>query len=156
LAVTGFVVQQVWTDDDRDFAVLLARQTWCCNRKADLRSVGAGRDAVAACSISVMRMSGDLAVAAGTTPALTRGGGIPALGVQRQCTGTAGRINNVQLGVARRYADDPGRPSSTRRCICRSSAPATRSGGEGRCTRRRRAHQQCHQRTGNPAGLSGR
>jgi L-histidine N-alpha-methyltransferase len=27
LAVTGFVVQQVWTDDDRDFALLLARRT---------------------------------------------------------------------------------------------------------------------------------
>ncbi len=41
-------------------------------------------------------------------------------GVQRQYTGTAGRIENAQVAVYLGYSARPGTPSSTGSCTCRS------------------------------------
>ncbi|MBX6391819.1 MAG: transposase [Frankia sp.] len=45
--------------------------------------------------------------------------GTMTVGVQRQYTGTAGRIENAQVAVYLTYAPRPGTPSSTTRCTCR-------------------------------------
>ena len=50
------------------------------------------------------------------------------VGVQRQYTGTAGRIENSQVAVFLTYAPRPGTRSSTGPCTCPGRGPTTRSG----------------------------
>jgi SRSO17 transposase len=52
--------------------------------------------------------------------------GTATAGVQRQYTGTAGRIENAQVAVYLGYSA-PATPSSTGSCTCRSPGPVTRS-----------------------------
>jgi SRSO17 transposase len=55
--------------------------------------------------------------------------GTKSVGVQRQYSGTAGRIENCQIGVFLGYASRHGH-ALIDRCICLRSGPMTRPGGE--------------------------
>ena len=54
--------------------------------------------------------------------------GSATVGVQRQYTGTAGRVENAQVGSIWSTPARVGRRSSTEPCICRGPGPRTPSG----------------------------
>ena len=54
--------------------------------------------------------------------------GTTSVGVQRQYSGTAGKVDNCQLGVFLAYASAKGRGSLTGSCTCPSAGPTTLSG----------------------------
>ena len=58
--------------------------------------------------------------------------GAATVGVQRQYTGTAGRIENSQVAVYLTYAGTRGTLSSTPRCICRNPGPRILAGSRTR------------------------
>ena len=58
--------------------------------------------------------------------------GTTSVGVQRQYSGTAGKVDNCQLGVFLAYASPRGGRSSTGSCTCPSAGPTTLSGAEPR------------------------
>ena len=67
--------------------------------------------------------------------------GTATAGVQRQYTGTAGRIENAQVAVYLGYSARPGTRSPAGSCTCRSPGPVTRSAARrpgSRKTRRSR------------------
>jgi SRSO17 transposase len=51
--------------------------------------------------------------------------GAATAGVQRQYTGTAGRVDNAQVAVYLVYASDAGMPSSTGSCTCPKAGSTT-------------------------------
>jgi len=51
--------------------------------------------------------------------------GAHTVGVQRQYTGTAGRVENAQVSVYLVYASDAGHASSTGSCTCPARGPVT-------------------------------
>ena len=53
--------------------------------------------------------------------------GLDTVGVQRQYSGTAGRIENAQVAVYLTYAAPRGHALIDRACICRAAGPRTRS-----------------------------
>ncbi len=57
--------------------------------------------------------------------------GTRTVGVQRQYTGTAGRIENAQVAVYLTYPPGTATQESAARCTCRSPGPPTRSGAAG-------------------------
>jgi SRSO17 transposase len=63
--------------------------------------------------------------------------GAKSAGVRRQYSGTAGRVENCQIGVFLAYATRQGRTFLDREYICRGSGRKTRSGGRARESRRR-------------------
>ena len=54
--------------------------------------------------------------------------GTTSVGVQRQDSGTAGKVGNCQLGVFLAYASATGGRSSTGSCTCPARGPTTRRG----------------------------
>ncbi len=63
--------------------------------------------------------------------------GEQSVGVQRQYSGTAGRIENCQIGVFLAYASRYGRALLDRRSTCRTAGPRTRARGPRPACRRR-------------------
>jgi len=57
--------------------------------------------------------------------------GTTSVGVQRQYSGTAGKVDNCQLGVFLAYASSRGGRSSTGSCTCPGPGPTTRRCGAG-------------------------
>lgn len=55
--------------------------------------------------------------------------GTKSVGVARQYSGTAGRIENCQIGVFLGYATPNGQPSWIGNCTCQRRGPATPTGG---------------------------
>ena len=64
--------------------------------------------------------------------------GTATAGVQRQYTGTAGRIENAQVAVCLGYSARPGTRSPAGSCTCRSPGPVTRSAARRPGSRRTR------------------
>jgi SRSO17 transposase len=58
--------------------------------------------------------------------------GMTSVGVQRQSSGTAGKVENCQLGVFLAYASGKGGRSSTGSCTCPKAGPTTLSGAAPR------------------------
>ncbi|MDQ2737235.1 MAG: transposase [Actinomycetota bacterium] len=61
--------------------------------------------------------------------------GVDTVGMQRQYTGTAGRIENAQVAVHLTYAAPRGHALIDRPCICPGAGPMTRSAGSGPASR---------------------
>jgi DDE superfamily endonuclease len=73
--------------------------------------------------------------------------GARSAGVQRQCTGAAGKITNCELGVFLAYASGKGRALIDRSSICLGPGPGTRRGWRPRRSPRespsRRSRSSC-------------